>query len=358
MDKDYKIKVLWVDDEPNEDFMNETFEEGLDLENVTCVDDGVNKLKDPMSSYDAIILDGNCKITNDANEQPSLHALNQAISQLLQMRTDIPWFVYTAANYEGKDALEYMIAPRPWDDKRYYVKPVDRYVMYDHIKHAVENMPTTKVKRKYAEVLKTYSSPDFIQLLIDFENGNLAVQEGVPNTVRKILEWIMNFLNKKGVLPVLFTGTNLSECSVCLGMMKDFIPKYIQRSMHHCEELANEGSHGKKPDDNTTDGTSKLIAEGKAPYLNMSLVVDLLNIIHWCGTIPDDVERLRRESIKSYSSNKNISHIGKVVKDNGILKLDGIVLSVIDGSLQEGDLAVLVKGAGKRQDKYIKLAFL
>lgn len=102
MNEDYKIKVLWVDDEPNDDFMNEAYEEGLDLDNVICVEDGIASLKDSSKSYDAIILDGNCRIKHDMNEQPSLHALRNAITHLLEMQTDIPWFVYTAANYEGR----------------------------------------------------------------------------------------------------------------------------------------------------------------------------------------------------------------------------------------------------------------
>ena len=80
MNEDYKIKVLWVDDEPNDDFMNEAYEEGLDLDNVICVEDGIASLKDPSKSYDAIILDGNCRIMHDMNEQPSLHALRNAIT--------------------------------------------------------------------------------------------------------------------------------------------------------------------------------------------------------------------------------------------------------------------------------------
>lgn len=351
MGEDYKIKVLWVDDEPNDDFMNEAYEEGLDLDNVICVEDGIAYLKDPRKSYDAIILDGNCRIKHDMNEQPSLNALRDAIAQLLEMRTNIPWFVYTAANYEGKDALKYMIKERSYDDRPFYMKSADRYVMYEHIKTAVANMPTSIVKKKYADVLKVYSSPELIQLLIGLEQGGLSENSNVPNSVRKILEWVMTTLNEKGVLPVMFTGTNLSECSVCLGMMRGFIPAYIQRSVHHCEELSNEGSHGDSE-------TNRRIKEGKAPYLNMSLIVDLLNIIHWCGTIPEDVNSLRKRSIKSYTSNKNISHLGVVKNENGVLKLDGLLASVIDKSLKEGDMVVKVKGAGNRPDKYIKLVYI
>lgn len=354
MCEDNKIKVLWVDDEPNDDFINEAFEYGLDLDNAVCVNDGIAKLNDTSFSYDAIILDGNCRISNDPNETPTLYALNEAITRLLKMRTDIPWFVYTAANYEGKEALKYMIQKRSYDEKLFYVKPVDRYVMYDNILKAVKEMPSYKVKQKYASVLSVYSTQDFIDLLSRFDKEELSKAGDVPNTVRKVLEWIMDKLNKMGVLPVLFNGTNLSECSVCLGTMNGFIPKYIQRSVHHCEEIANEGSHNKNSD------TYRLIEEGKAPYLNMSLVVDLLNILHWIGTLPNDVEAMRKRSIASYTSdNRKILHFGKVKKSPaGYLVLDKFIVSAIDKSLKEGDLVARVKGSGRKDDKYIRLAFI
>ena len=348
MNEDYKIKVLWVDDEPNDDFMNEAYEEGLDLDNVICVEDGIASLKDPSKSYDAIILDGNCRIKHDMNEQPSLHALRNAITQLLEMQTDIPWFVYTAANYEGKEALEYMISERKYDDRPFYVKSAGRYEMYKNIKKAVATMPTAIVKKKYASVLKVYSSHDFIRLLTGFEEGSIAEDTSVPNTIRKILEWIMGGLNQKGALPVSFNGTNLGECSVCIGMMRDFIPSYIQRSFQQCVELSNEGSHNKNSE------TNRLIEEGKAPYLNISLVADLLNILHWYGTIPDDVLMLRKCSIESYTSNKAITLYGKVTKaPSGYLELGHINISVAYNKLKEGDFVAYNKNA----KKYIKLAY-
>lgn len=351
MSEEYKIKVLWVDDEPNDDFMNEAYEEGLDLDNVICVEDGIAKLKNPSASYDAIILDGNCRVKHDLNEVPSLDALREAIDELLRMNTSIPWFVYTAANYKGSDYLKFMISKRSYDDRLFYVKPVDRYDMYDNIKKAVSDMPTVTIKKKYFNALRVYSSPELIQLLIAFESGEISNDTSAPNIIRKILERVSVYLNDKGVLPVKFTGSNLNECSVCLGMMRDFIPTYIQRSFYHCEDLSNQGSHA-------YGETDKLIREGKAPYLNMSLVIDLLNILHWCGTISDDTEVLKQKSLRSYTSNRSITHVGKVVKENGILTLDGIVVSAADKSLKEGDFAACVDGAGNRKKKYVRLAYI
>lgn len=355
MDENYKIKVLWVDDEPNDDFMNEAYEEGLDLDNVICVEDGIANLKDPQKSYDAIILDGNCRIKHDMNEQPSLNALRDAIAQLLEMHTDIPWFVYTAANYEGKDALKYMIKDRTYDDRPFYVKSADRYVMYAHIKNAVSNMPTTIVKKKYADVLKLYSGEDLLQLLLRRDKEDISSAVDIPNKVRGVLDWVMAHLNEIGMLPVLFTKSNLNDCSRCLGSMdNDIIPVYIKCCFEHCVRVSNEGSHHELP-------TYQLLSKGKAPYLNESLIVDLLNILHWCGTIEGSTEDLKRKTIASYTSkknNRNIQCYGRVISDNGVLKLGDSVLSAIDPkrTCKEGYMYAYIHSP--KENKFIPLAYI
>ena len=79
-----RLNVLWVDDIPTEEFMNEAFENGIEITPVKCVNSGMNALRDTSKSWDAIILDANCKITEDEQEQPTLKALKKAIENLLQ----------------------------------------------------------------------------------------------------------------------------------------------------------------------------------------------------------------------------------------------------------------------------------
>lgn len=47
-----KYKVLWIDDEPTEEFMNEAYEYGLDIINAKCHDAGMILLKDPDKQWD------------------------------------------------------------------------------------------------------------------------------------------------------------------------------------------------------------------------------------------------------------------------------------------------------------------
>ena len=157
----------------------------------------------------------------------------------------------------------------------------------------------------------------------------------------------MEFLNKRGALPVLFTGTNLNECSVCLGMMTSFVPNHVQESFRFCVNIANEGSHKE---------SRKLIRENKAPFLNKTLIGCLINVMFWCTSLSNDIESLRLESLKSYTSNSNIRRYGEIKKSpSGTLQLNDILL-LNEKSLKVGDKVACVKY--KNQDRYIKLAYI
>lgn len=347
MEDRIKLNILWVDDIPNEEFMNEAYEYGLDIVSVKSVQSGLKFLNDKTKMWDAIILDANCKLTDDEQEQPSLKALQEAIHQLVHMRTDILWFVYTGGDYEGVEHLEYMIKKRPYDDRLYYEKPKQRYELFENIKKATAQKDAIIVKQKYAEICNFYSDADFIKLLVDFENGGVETDSNIPNRVREVLDMIMERLNSYGVLPVLFNNTNLNECSVCLGMMKGFIPTHIQESFRLCVNIANEGSHKE---------SRRLIRENRAPFLNKVIIACLINILQWCSSLPNDKEQLKSQSIQSYSSNRNVRRLGRVFKnDTGKLQL-GNVLIMNEQNVKEGDIVACVKY--NNQDRYIKLAYL
>ena len=217
MEDEVRLNVLWVDDMPTDDFMNEAYEYGLSITPAKSVNTGLSLLKDKSAVWDAIILDANCKITEDEQEQPSLKALKEAINQLVHMRTDIPWFVYTGGDYEGVDHLEYMIKERAYDDRLFYEKPRQRYELYDNIKKAVENSEAYRIRQKYAPVCNFYKDYDLVELLIKYESEGFDTDKNVPHSVRLIIEWIMRYLEGVGLLPIEFSGTNINKCSLSLG---------------------------------------------------------------------------------------------------------------------------------------------
>lgn len=152
MEEKVLLNVLWVDDLPTEEFMDEAYKNGLCITSATSVNKGLSLLKDKSIEWDAIILDANCKITDEEQEQPSLMALKEAVNQLVHMRTETPWFVYTGGDYEGVEHLKFIINERDYDDRLFYEKPKQRYELYDKIKKVVADRDIFVIKKKYADV--------------------------------------------------------------------------------------------------------------------------------------------------------------------------------------------------------------
>ena len=286
MEGKVKLQVLWVDDMPSDAFVNEAFKYGLSLTVCTSVNSGIHLLKDKSKEWDAIILDANCKITDEEQEQPSLMALKEAVKQLVHMRTEIPWFVYTGGDYEGVEHLKFIIDERDYDDRHFYEKPKQRYELYNKIKEVVADRDVFVIKKKYADVCNFYQDPDLIGLLLRYESDGFETDKNVPHSVRLIIEWIMRYLEGVGLLPISFTGTNIAKCSSSLGEIPQLVPIHVARSLHFCVEVCNNGSHA--------DEIISYIIGGEAPYLNKSIVLNLLNILQWCPTL----QRYEKEELK------------------------------------------------------------
>lgn len=286
MEEQVRLNILWVDDIPTEEFMDEAYKHGLDITSVTCVNSGISALKDKSNIWDAIILDANCKITDDEQEQPSLDALKQAVFELVHMRTNLPWFVYTGGDYEGVEHLKYIVQEREYDDRLFYEKPKQRYELYDKIKKVVADRDVYTIKKKYADVCNFYKDPDLIALLLRYESDGFETDKNVPHSVRFIIEWVMRYLEGVGLLPIPFTGTNIGQCSFSLGEIPQIVPIHVARSLHFCVEVCNNGSHA--------DEITAYIVSGEAPYLNKSLLLNLLNILHWCPSL----QRYEKEELK------------------------------------------------------------
>lgn len=283
------IEVLWIDDEPNDAFLDAAIEEGINITNCTCVDDGIRLLKDNSRVWDAIILDANCKITGDEVE-PEISALYKVIKYLLKEDITTPWFVYTAKGIDWSDDLKRLIndESRIWDDRDYYHKPSQRDNLFENIKKAAESSDIYRIRRSYASVCNFYKEFDLIELLLSQESEDFETDTTVPNRVRQIIEWIMRYFDGHGLLPIPFTGTNIAKCSSSLGEIPQLVPIHVARSMHFCVEVCNNGSHG--------DEIIANIVSGDAPYLNKSLILNLLNILHWCPSLQKyEVEELKKK---------------------------------------------------------------
>ena len=106
--------------------------------------------------------------------------------------------------------------------------------------------------------------------------------------MRAILDWLMVQLNEYGLLAVKHNGANLNACSVYLGKkeLSDYVPVHIQRSMHSCVEICNNGSHRIE--------IFNYVQSGQAPFLIRSTVFELLNLLKWYNLLPRDAQSVAK----------------------------------------------------------------
>lgn len=299
-----RYKVLWIDDDPSDEFIGEAKDYyQIDIDVKTCHDDGIAALKNPDNFYHAIILDANCKITNDEQEKPSLESLNESILEVHAYCTSksvvIPWFVYTGGGYEGYSNLESRISSkREWDDRKYYNKPKDRYELFENLKKSVEkiNSPEWRVWNKHRDGFRLFNTNSpfialdendksmLLKLLIAVEVTEESRNPDHLNNIRKFIAGgVMKTLSNMGVIPNLITELNAKGAHLGDKRFREHIPIHIQRAFHSIISTCQDGSHSDKEaeEGKIPAQVDKLVREGKAPYLLNSLVFELLNILIW-----------------------------------------------------------------------------
>lgn len=313
-------KVLWIDDQPSESFLDIAYENDIEIVVRKCFSDGINWLENNKLICDAVILDANCKINNDESEAPSLESLRDSLNQVWKIciyDKFIPWFVYTGGGYQGEDSLRYIIPNnRDWDDRQFYKKPQDRKELFANLKKSADNSLVTQIKLKYNKVFSPEIEKDLISVLSCVEKKSFD-DNNVFNPIRKILDWVMEFCNRAGILLIPFNGSNLGECSGFLGRkeLSSIIPIYIQRSFHSCSQVSNEGSHRLVIDDH--------VKNGRAPFLIQSTVCELLNILYWCKSLSlnrEEVDFLK-DKITALTSDPEIGNEDNCIRQEGSIPI-------------------------------------
>lgn len=296
--------VLWIDDESNEEFKNLAYDGyGLEIIDKTCYNDGIAWLKENLGICDAVILDVNCKSSDDPTEVESMESFTSNLQQVTSLCKEggfIPWLVYSGGSYEGKGALNYVIKTEKvrYGRKEYYDKPSDRHILFEDVVFNIENRVSTAIRHKYSEAFTLEAAhTNLVKILSTLEEGDTR-NTGVFNIIRDVMGNIMDRCYNLGLCAVKFTGTNLSECSRFLGKteMGELIPCYIQRSIHSVCDVSNNGSHG--PSENAENLVVKEdVGKGKAPYLIRSTVYELLNILVWLNSVPSDDASIMERSL-------------------------------------------------------------
>lgn len=185
----------------------------------------------------------------------------------------------------------------------------DNHVTYLRIRVPEDTEDKTSLERQkecfthaiFSDILDYCQRDDMRELLWEMYNNKIRTNKNVPFMVRNIMcDFVLPKLNELRILPIKLNDAkaNLNECSKFFGdrNVKDIlnIPIYIQRCFHSISEICNNGAHPIE--------TQELIEKEDAPYLNTTLIYELINIIKWCSMLssnPSEKNERRKDSIKA-----------------------------------------------------------
>ena len=291
-----KIKVLWMNngDESLMAFVQNTDLRNLDITTCKNMKECRSKL---LEDWDAIIMNSAPRLEN---EIPKSQNLRTAYIQIIKT-TNAPIFIVTA-NEEFNEVTKR--EARSLSGDKFYELQKSSSELFEAIKVEIENNEDYHIHLEYEKIIDFYREIDdgksdthLMYLLRNLRKDDLYKNQSIPTNVRLVLDKVMTFLTNKGILKeTSFNGSNLADCGRELGKRTD-IPLHIQRFVHSCVYIANNGSHQileEERDNNYRKrngnplSVQKQITDRKAPYLNKALIYDLLNILYWCANLNDN----------------------------------------------------------------------
>lgn len=172
-----------------------------------------------------------------------------------------------------------------------YIKGNDDDKLIEQLKIKADAQLETQIRHKYKDIFSWIPlSEELLKILMYIESDSIY-DVACFNEVRKMLEWIRNLCIERGILPDSVKELNKFSKFLCDENMKDDVPLYVQRSLHSCIVVSQEGSHLLTID--------KAVKRGEALYLLRSTVFELLNVLYWCKSLPNDAESIEARRAKT-----------------------------------------------------------
>ena len=277
-----KYKVLWIDDKW-EDMISfkercELPEHDFEMVCITNSEDGMKIFEDHLDEWSGVILDAKVFV-NSTSEVDKLTGMQHSINRIneLKSKRDVPYYIFTGQ----PDLTSSSIFAEQYEG-HYYEKDRDEVNLIADIKQNADNLFNTQIIHKHQAVFDCWPErkKELLDILSALETESWQ-DTSLLNEIRKMMEDVIEKLCKCGYCTKTFKRTNLGECSAMLGKpdVSEIIPVHIQRAIHLCVAVTNDGSHRDKIDSD--------ISNNRTPYLIRTLIYCMLDILYWCRNLPD-----------------------------------------------------------------------
>lgn len=307
-----KYRIIWIDDEWDEQIPFITWcrdRHSIEIIPFKTSKEGMIALESNIDSWDAIILDVEVYHETE-HEVPSPKGFQNSINKIssLEYKRKIPYFIST-----GKDAIKNNLIFLSQYDK-VYIKGDDDDELIKQLKIKADAQLETQIRHKYNDLFSWIPLSEELLKILMYIESNSIYDVACFNEVRKMLEWVRNLCIERGMLPDSIKELNKFSRFLCDEKMKDNVPVYIQRSLHSCIVVSQEGSHLLTID--------KAMKNGETPYLLRSTVFELLNVLYWCKSLPNDADSI--EAMRSKVASLTVSIQDEETKEviEGVVEQD------------------------------------
>lgn len=291
MESNKTYHVIWIDDKYKEYFglIPHAKTEGIAIRPFDLGIDGIEELRTNLTKYDAIILDVKClyRSHHETDSSANFYLIHKEILRLaIKTGEEIPCFVYSGQpDYTSNAEFENYL-----NGEKLYIKGQDDKKLLADIKVAADKRLSTQIRHKYLDSVGKLPDTILSEMndILTYVENDITNKPDVFNKMRAVLDWLMVQLNEYGLLAVKHNGANLNACSVYLGRkeLSEYVPAHIQRSMHSCVEICNNGSH--------RIDIFNVVQSGQAPFLIRSTVFELLNLLKWYSLLPRDEQSITK----------------------------------------------------------------
>lgn len=305
----FKYHVIWIDDKYKkyDGFITNAAMDGIGIFPFEYGKDGIRALKDNLEYWDGVVLDVKCYYEEgDLDIADNFYKVKEELVEIKnKYRPSLPYFIYSAQ----PDILSSSMFLASLNGKKLYEKAVDDDDLISDIISEANQLLENQIRMKYLANIPFESlHKELTETLAFVEKGITDIPDPIEKC-RLTLNWVMDYCYEHGLIPFKHNGSNLGECSSFLGKLEmlKYVPLHVQRSFHSCVEISNNGSHREE--------VFNVVRSGQAPFLVRSTVFELLNILQWCSTIPQDDADI--QSVKEYVSSIVVDYFveGVIQKD-------------------------------------------
>ncbi len=288
MMKNKIYNVIWIDDKYNEiDLPGNAEQENIYITPFKYGKDGIAELQAHIDNWDGVIVDVKCLWASDdeVDRIESFHKIKEELL-ILKGKRPIPFFVYSGQpDVQSDDSFKLSL-----NGRKLYKKNLDEEELLSDIKKEADKLPEVQIRHKYLDLVGELPSDIIKEMtsILSYVEDNKLYETDVFPKMRFVINWLMDKLNEYGLLAVKHNGANISACSVYLGKkeLEEYVPIHIQRSLHSCVEICNNGSHRIQ--------IFNAVQNNEAPFLIRSTVFELLNILNWYCSLPQDEAYIKK----------------------------------------------------------------